>query len=359
MSALEMAGFKVSLASEFRSWEGTGDRTLQQSIHRDALAIAEELIQRYRQLPGSLRPQAWFTYHVYHKAPDWIGPRVCETLQIPYFLAEASIGQKQSGGPWDPGYQSSLTSIQLAQKIFTINPTDAEGLRTVVTDDRKLISMTPFLDLEALNPSDRNQLRNEIAAKLKIDPDKYWLLSVAMMRNDSKLRSYEVLARAMELLQRKDWVLLLVGDGAAELLVRDYFRFDLDRRVNFLGKRGEAFVREIMGASDLLVWPAINEAIGMVALESLSCGLPVVWGRSGAIGQIVEDGLSGKLIDRPESPDSAARFSDCIESLLSQPQTMASMSSESLKKYQKSHQLQTAARILRDSLGSKAEGAVQ
>lgn len=350
MSALEMAGFEVSLATEFRSWEGTGDLALQQSIRRDALAIAEDLIQCYRQQPASLRPRAWFTYHVYHKAPDWIGPQVCEALKIPYLLAEASIGHKQSGGCWDLGYQSSLASIQLSKRIFTINPIDAEGLSTVVTEQEKLISMNPFLDFEAFKTTDRNRLRNEIATKLKIDPDRYWLLSVAMMRNDSKLRSYELLARAVELLQRKDWVLLLIGDGAAELLVREYFRFDLDRRVNFLGKRSESFVREIMGASDLLVWPAVNEAIGMVALESLSCGLPVIWGRSGAIDQIVVDDLTGKLIERPESSDSVVRFSDCIESLLSQPQTMASMSSESLKKYRGTHQLKTAARILRDIL---------
>ena len=188
MSALEMAGFEVDLVSEFRSWEGTGDPTLQQSIRRDALAIAEELIQRYRQLPESSRPRAWFTYHVYHKAPDWIGQRVCETLQIPYFLAEASIGHKQSGGLWDLGYQSSLSSIRLAQRIFTINPMDAEALLTVVSDKRKLIPIAPFLDREGLITADKNRLRNEIAARLKIDPDKYWLLSVAMMRREAVRR---------------------------------------------------------------------------------------------------------------------------------------------------------------------------
>ena len=346
MSALEHAGFDISLASEFRSWEGTGTAALQDSIRREAIGVAEQLIQQYKNLPIQQRPRAWFTYHVYHKAPDWIGPLVCEALKIPYFLAEASIGRKQEGGPWNLGYQSSVASIELAKTIFTVNPADAEGLRLLLGNDRKLKSIRPFLDVEPLVDSDRIRFRNEIAAKLKIDPDKYWLLSVAMMRNDSKLRSFEQLAKSVELLQRKDWLLLIVGDGPAELLVREHFRFDLDRRIYFLGKRSQGFIREIMGASDLLIWPAVNEAIGMVALESLACGLPVIWGRSGAIDQIVDDDHTGKLIENPDSASATIEFTNDIEVLLSWPQKLAAMSAASREKFSRQHRLETASAAL-------------
>jgi glycosyltransferase involved in cell wall biosynthesis len=346
MSALERTGFNVSLASELRSWEGTGAPALQESIRNEAVAVAEKLIQRYRDMPIQQRPHAWFTYHLYHKAPDWIGPLVCGSLRIPYFLAEASIGLKQAGGAWDLGYQSSIASIQLANAIFSVNPVDTEGLRILLGNDSKLTLMRPFLDAETVAESDRIKFRNSIAAKLKIDPDKYWLLSVAMMRNDSKLKSYELLANAVEQLQRKDWLLLLIGDGPAELLVREYFRFDLDRRVYFLGKRNEEFIREVMGASDVLIWPAINEAIGMVALESLAYGLPVIWGRSGAIDQIVDDGCTGILIDHPDSASAAQEFANNIEALLSQPQTLAALSAASLQKFSSYHRIETASNIL-------------
>ena len=35
-------------------------------------------------------PAAWFTYHLYYKAPDWLGPDIARALAIPYLVAEAS-----------------------------------------------------------------------------------------------------------------------------------------------------------------------------------------------------------------------------------------------------------------------------
>ncbi|MGB5707717.1 MAG: glycosyltransferase family 4 protein [Arenicellales bacterium] len=348
MSALDQAGLNVSLASEFRSWEGTGDRHRQESIRQQACAIANELIEQYLAMAAPQRPKAWFTYHLYHKAPDWIGPRVCAALQIPYLLAEASVGHKQAGGKWDMGYQASVESIHLAQAIFTLNPVDLDGIQSVARHDQTVTMIYPFLDVERLHLSDKIQLRHRVATKMKIDPDRYWLLSVAMMRNDSKLISYELLARSVQQLQRKDWLLLLIGDGAAELLVREYFRFDLDRRVYFLGKRDQAFIREVMSAADLLVWPAVNEAIGMVALESLACGLPVIWGKSGGIEQIVRHRKTGILIDQTEASSACAEFAENIELLLSNPGELSKMSAASLDKYHRLHRLEAAAQILGD-----------
>jgi len=346
MSALQQAGFNISLASEFRSWEGTGDRQRQESIRQQAYAIAIKLIEQYLAMPVHLRPKAWFTYHLYHKAPDWIGPRVCAALHIPYLLAEASVGHKQAGDKWDMGYRASVDSIHLAQAIFTMNPADVGGIQSVMRHDQSVIMINPFLDVEPMNLSDKIRLRHQVATKMKIDPDKYWLLSVAMMRNDSKLISYELLARSVEQLQRKDWLLLLIGDGAAELLVREYFRFDLDRRVYFLGRRDQAFIHELMSATDLLVWPAVNEAIGMVALEALACGLPVIWGKSGGIEQIVQHRKTGILIDQTEASSACDEFAENMELLLSNPGELSKMSAASLDKYRRLHRLETAAQTL-------------
>ena len=68
----------------------------------ETLLQALELLDAYNN-DKIAKPHAWFTYHLYHKAPDWIGPRISETLKIPYIIAEASYAAKQSGGPWDSG----------------------------------------------------------------------------------------------------------------------------------------------------------------------------------------------------------------------------------------------------------------
>jgi len=344
MTALAQAGFDVVLASEYRSWEGRGDLNRQKLIHNEAEKIADKLVNMYIQ--GPWRPNAWFTYHLHHKAPDWIGPRVCSALAIPYYIAEASIAHKQSGGPWDPGFQASVRAVNQASGIFTINPADTEGLAKTRGGGAGILQLTPFLDQPPQSKQQKQLLRRNIAARMKINPDRYWLLTVAMMRNDSKLDSYQQLARSIELIQRKDWCLLVVGDGPGELMVREFFRFDLDRRVYFMGKRDAAFILEIMSAADLLVWPAINEAIGMVALEALACGLPAVWGRSGGIEQIVEHRKNGVLVDAPARQNAPPHFAEAIESLLDQPSQLSAMSEAALSSYLAHHQLKTAAAAL-------------
>ncbi len=61
--------------------------------------LADKLIAKYKKLPKAKRPQAWFTYHLYYKAVDWIGPRVAAALDIPYLVAEASHAPKRARGP--------------------------------------------------------------------------------------------------------------------------------------------------------------------------------------------------------------------------------------------------------------------
>src|SRR3546814_1683340 len=66
---------------------------------------------RYQALPARQRPQLWFTYHLYYKAPDWIGPKVARALRIPYVVAEASVAYKRASGPRSEEHTSELQSL--------------------------------------------------------------------------------------------------------------------------------------------------------------------------------------------------------------------------------------------------------
>ncbi|MXY65542.1 MAG: glycosyltransferase family 4 protein [Gammaproteobacteria bacterium] len=350
VKALTAAGFEVEIASDFRSWEGRGDSRAQEKIRIRGEKTASDLVNGYRADCPRNRPAAWFSYHLYHKSPDWIGPAVSRELDIPYFCAEASVSTRQMDGPWGAGFTASIEAIRLARKIFNLNPRDLPALSAVDGVRDRIVPLLPFLDAETPDPASRNVRRQRLASRLRIDSDRYWLLCVAMMRDDAKLASYAQLARVSERMQRKDWMLLIVGDGAAELQVRDYFRLDKDLQIHFLGRRDSEFVLQLMSVSDLLVWPAINEAIGMTALEALAMGLPAVCGRSGGIGQIIHHGHTGLLVDDPETPDSVDLFAESIESLLGCPGRLAKMSSESNRRFEQFHRISTAARTLRDHM---------
>ena len=350
VKALTTAGFDVEIASDFRSWEGRGDPRVQEEIRIRGEKAASDLVNGYKADCPRNRPVAWFSYHLYHKSPDWIGPAVSRELDIPYFCAEASVSPRQKDGPWGAGFTASNEAIRLARKIFNLNPRDLPALSAVDGVRDRIVPLLPFLDAETPDPTSRNVRRQQLASRLRIDSDRYWLLCVAMMRDDAKLASYAQLARVAERMQRKDWMLLIVGDGPAELQVRDYFRLDKDLQIHFLGRRDSEFVLQLMSVSDLLVWPAINEAIGMTALEALAMGLPAVCGRSGGIGQIIHHGHTGLLVDNPDTPDSVDLFAEAIESLLGRPGRLAAMSVESTRRYSQCHQIAAAARTLRDHM---------
>src|SRR5207248_3167939 len=83
LDALRIAGHQPFVASRLRTYDGAGDPARQERLHAVGLATAERLLRRWRQQPGAA-PDLWFTYHLYYKAPDWLGPAVSSALGIPY-----------------------------------------------------------------------------------------------------------------------------------------------------------------------------------------------------------------------------------------------------------------------------------
>src|SRR3954465_6914313 len=128
LKALGRAGFEPSLASELRSWDGTGDPSDQERVRRAAEAEAHRVIQSSSLLPARERPRLWFTYHVYYKAPDWIGPRVADGLGIPYVVAEASRASKRAGGPRPLGHAGAEAALDRADAIFVLTALDRGAL---------------------------------------------------------------------------------------------------------------------------------------------------------------------------------------------------------------------------------------
>jgi L-malate glycosyltransferase len=88
--------------------------------------------------------------------------------------------------------------------------------------------------------------------------------------------------------------LLLVGDGPERGDANDEAeRLGIEGRVVFLGKQDS--VAELMACADLLLLPSQSESFGLVALEAMASGVPVVATRAGGIPEVVEDGVTGSL----------------------------------------------------------------
>jgi glycosyltransferase involved in cell wall biosynthesis len=304
LSALRQAGFAPTLASSLRSLDLGGDLQAQQTIREAADVEAGKLIATFRERRPEGRPRLWFTYHCYYKAPDWIGPRVADALDIPYVVAEGSRSARQAEGPWATGHAASEVALDRADCLLVMTPYDAEDLAPVLRPAQSLVELPPFLDASAWKVGNaRCQERGEAIR----------LLTVAMMRPGDKLASYELLSRALNLLPAsRRWTLDVIGDGPARGSVEALLS-SFGERIRYRGAlSSQEELARAYGAADLLVWPAVREAYGMTLLEAQACGCPVLAGREGGVPSVVRDGETGIL----SAPRDASAFAEALSGLL-------------------------------------------
>ncbi len=343
LAALQHAGHRVELASRLRTYD-SGSATRQARLAALGERLAARLLRRYGRMHAAARPEIWLTYHLHHKAPDYLGPPIARGLGIPYVAIEASIAAKQARGPWAVGHEAARAAILAAARIITLNPADRTGLLTVVRDPARLVDMRPFLDPSPFRAAHvaRAGHREALAHKYALDSDAPWIAVAAMMRHGDKLASYRALSRALEAVLDRPWYFLIAGDGEAFLEVRDAFVSLGPERTRFLGRIGADDMPGFLAACDLFAWPAWREAYGMALLEAQAAGLPVVAGDEGGVSAIIADGATGTLV--PPRDDGA--FARAIREMLDDRARRSAMGQAALARVAALHGLAAGARTL-------------
>lgn len=317
MAALGCAGHKVELVSTFRSYDAGGDPARQAGLRAQGTKLGRGLAARWLAGPPAARPDLWFTYHSYYKAPDWLGPEACAVLDIPYVLAEASHAAKRAGGPWDIGHRGALAAIGRADLLLCPTRDDVAGLRGIAASPERIVWLPPFLDAAPFRAAAkaRDVQRTRLAQAHNLDSGAPWIAVVGMMREGDKLASYRMLAGALGRLRDLPWRLLVAGDGTARAEVHHALEASIPGRAVYLGALGQNGIADLNAAADLCAWPAVNEAYGMAMLEAQAAGLPVVSCATRGVPDVVEHGRTGLLA---AGGDEAA-FAGLVRELLLDP----------------------------------------
>jgi glycosyltransferase involved in cell wall biosynthesis len=313
MDALGRAGHGVELVSTFRSYDADGDAGRQAALKDQGEAHAAALAREWRAAPRGERPDLWFTYHLYYKAPDWLGPLVSEALGIPYVVAEASYAPKRANGAWALGHDGAAAAIRRAALLVSPTRDDIACLRALVGAER-ILHLPPFLDPAPYRAAAANRQahRADLAVAHGLDPAPPWIAVVAMMRPGDKLASYHALAAALGRLADVPWRLLVAGDGAAAAEVRAALAAAAPRRAVFLGELNKKELARLYAACDLTAWPAVNEAYGMALLEAQAAGLAAVSCAVRGVPEVVRDGETGVLVKEHD----AEAFAGALRALL-------------------------------------------
>jgi glycosyltransferase involved in cell wall biosynthesis len=158
--------------------------------------------------------------------------------------------------------------------------------------------------------------RDEVRRALGVPPDAQVVVCVG------RIAPQKDHATLLEAMARVPGAHLLVvggdpfGDGEAQLaaLVE---RSELASRVHLLGIRHD--VPDLLGASDLFALASLWEGLGLVFLEAMAVGLPIVATRVSAVPEVVEDGVSGWLVP----PGDVEALAAALRAALADPRARA------------------------------------
>lgn len=176
----------------------------------------------------------------------------------------------------------------------------------------------PFgVDLEKFCPKEvKRPAKNKIIAKTQelinfvndkfIKRDKTELLFVGGLDKAHYFKGIDLLLEALSFLREKDWALTIIGDGdLRSSYERKAYELALDKKVSFKGKLSDPDLIRAYQDSDLLILPSINnnEAFGIVLIEALACGTPVLSSDLPGVRKVFRDSYEGLLFKTGDKED--------------------------------------------------------
>jgi D-inositol-3-phosphate glycosyltransferase len=217
--------------------------------------------------------------------------------------------------------------MQVTDSLVAANPSDRAHMVWYYNADPGKICTVPLgVDLSLFQPASTADAR----AELGIGPAPL----ILFVGRIEALKGIDTLLEALALL-RAQWPagaaaprLLIIGGElrpderpAGELgrLVALRDELELGDHVDFIGAQPQEQLPSYYAAADVVAMPSLYESFGLVAVEAMACGTPVVASRVGGLAYTVQDGISGLLV--PERD--AAVLAAALGRVLSDPDLRA------------------------------------
>ena len=172
--------------------------------------------------------------------------------------------------------------------------------------------------------------KNEILKSFGIDRE--FKKIVCFAGRLTKNKGIDILLKSAKMYETDDILTLIAGDGQEyENLYPLKEKLNL-KNVYFLGDQNQESLRKIYNLSDVLVVPSREEAFGLVALEGIACGIPVVATKVGGIPDIITPEV-GILVEK----ENVEELTQAINNILNEK---VKFDSEYLQRYTKENYTQ-------------------
>lgn len=149
----------------------------------------------------------------------------------------------------------------------------------------------------------------------------------------SREKKLETLIKAARLLKREDMTFALVGTGPAEEhYKRMVERMGLQDRVRFMGFVNNSKLPEYYAACDAFCIPSTFETQGIVSLEAMSSGKPVIGADYLALKELIKNGKNGEKFTPNDSKDCARKIRKVIYNIDSYKEMRSTAKRYSIKR---------------------------
>jgi D-inositol-3-phosphate glycosyltransferase len=260
---------------------------------------------------------AYDVIHSHYWLSGWVGNMLARRWNVPHVTMFHTLGEAKN--------RARMSENESARRISTERRITATADKIICAsqDERNILvrhyNLSPArirvipcgVDLDAYRPIDKAEARQSLGLD-----DTSLVLYVGRIE---PLKGIDILIRACGLLdeERIAFKLLIVGGDDKSSFERQNLELlaktlGIEDRVTFTGAVSHDLLPLYYSAADVCAIPSYYESFGLVAIEAMACGTPVVATRVGGLTSTIRDGETGYLIPwRCPEP-----FADKIETLL-------------------------------------------
>ena len=212
--------------------------------------------------------------------------------------------------------------LQEADRIIVATPAEMAQIRWLYKSDiQKINIIPPGVDLSRFYPIPEDEAKEVIG----MPPCDQVLLYVGRIES---LKGIDTLIEAIAYMRRNGGFKelsfclaviggepdLMTGNGSPEMarLKELCHAHGLDDLITFLGKQDQDSLPYYYSAAAAVVVPSHYESFGMVALEAMACGTPVVASQVGGLAYLVQDGVTGYTVPSSDVEALADRLAELI-----------------------------------------------
>ena len=309
-------------------------------IHIAAGDTEAHVGELYAHLPAFLkqlnafREEEGLEYDVVHShywLSSWVGRELSQSMGVPHLVTFHTLGlikmQSRAGEveqPERPVVEAEVMAS--ADRIIAFSPHERDAMARLYGADAAKVSLVPCgVDLSVFRPLDQKAVRESLG----LNGEKI-LLYVGRVE---PLKGLDLLVETAAQMDSEDGVRVIVvgadvnGDremDRVKLLAKER---DLEGQIDFVGQVDHKELPLYYNAADVCVVPSYYESFGLVALESMACGTPVVATRVGGLSTIIQHGRTGYL--KPwRCPDA---FANSVEMIISSDGLQQSMGTAARK----------------------------